>query len=56
MLLLLAALLLVAGAAAGLTAQFHRDLATFIMAALLQGAVWGVAAAIVGRGYNRPSA
>ncbi len=56
MLLLLAALLLVAGAAAGLTAQFHRDLATFIIATLLQGAVWGVAAAIVSRGYNRRSA
>ena len=49
MLLLLAGLLL-AGEAAGLAAQFDRDLPAFIIVALLQGAVWAVAAAIVTRG------
>jgi len=45
--------LLLAGAAGGLAAQFDRDLAAFVIIALVQGAVWAVAAALVLRGGNR---
>ncbi len=41
--------LLLAGEAAGLAAEFNRDLPVFIVAALLQGAVWAAAAAMVTR-------
>jgi len=41
--------LLLAGEAVGLAAQFNRDLPAFIVAALLQGVVWAVAAAIIRR-------
>ena len=44
------ALLLLAGEVFGLFAQFDRDLNRFIIAALLQGGVWAVAAVIVARG------
>jgi len=50
----LLALLLLAGEAFGLLAQFDRDLNRFIIAALLQGAVWAVAAVVVARGARRP--
>jgi len=46
----LPALLLLAGEVFGLFAQFDRDLNRFIIAALLQGGVWAVAAVIVARG------
>ena len=49
------ALLLLAGEALGLVAQLDRNLNGFITAALLQGAVWAVAAVIVARGAGRPS-
>ena len=45
--LLLLAGLLLAGAAGGLAAQFDRDLPAFVIIALVQGAVWAVAAAVV---------
>ena len=48
------ALLLLAGEAFGLLAQFDRDLNRFIIAALLQGGVWAVAAVVVARGTRRP--
>ncbi len=41
--------LLLAGEAVGLAAQFNRDLPAFIVAALLQGAAWAVAATIIRR-------
>jgi alpha-1,6-mannosyltransferase len=47
--LLLSAGLLVAGEAAGLAAQYQRDLTGFIIAATLQGAVWALAATVVTR-------
>src|SRR3984893_18139463 len=50
LLLLLLALLLLTGEAFGLAAQFDRNLIGFIIAALLQGGVWAVAAAVVARG------
>jgi len=54
--LLLLAGLLLAGAAGGLTAQFDRDLTAFVIVALVQGAVWAVAAALVLRGGDeRPA-
>jgi alpha-1,6-mannosyltransferase len=54
--LLLLALLLLTGEAFGLAAQFAHDLAGFIVAALLQGAVWAVAALAVVRGAGeRPA-
>src|SRR5262245_18276567 len=49
------ALLLLGGEALGVLAQFDRDLNRFIAAALLQGAVWSVAAIFVVRGGVRPS-
>jgi len=49
---LLAALLL-AGEAAGLAAQFGRDLTAFIIVAVLQGIVWAAAAAVVTRSADR---
>jgi hypothetical protein len=49
------ALLLLAGEGFGLFAQFDHDLSRFIIAALLQGAVWAVAAIVVARGTARPS-
>ncbi len=49
------ALLLLAGEALGVVAQSHRNLNGFITAALLQGAVWAVAAVFVMRGAGRPS-
>ena len=52
---LLLAFLLLAGEALGLHAQFDRDLNRFIIAALLQGLVWAVAALVVARGTGRPS-
>jgi alpha-1,6-mannosyltransferase len=48
LLLLLAGLLLM-GEAAGLAAQFSHDLPAFIAVALLQGAVWALAALVVVR-------
>jgi len=45
--------LLLAGAAGGLAAQFDRDLPAFVIIALVQGAVWAVAAALVLRGGDR---
>jgi alpha-1,6-mannosyltransferase len=54
--LLLSALLLLTGEAFGLAAQFKHDLAGFIVAALLQGAVWAVAALAVMRSVGgRPA-
>ena len=50
----LLALLLLAGEAFGLLAQFDRDLNRFIIAALLQGTVWAVAAILVANGPRRP--
>jgi alpha-1,6-mannosyltransferase len=49
------ALLLLAGEALGLHAQFDRDLNCFIIAALLQGGVWAGAALVIARGTGRPS-
>ena len=51
--LLLLAGLLLAGAAGGLAAQFDRDLTAFVIVALVQGAVWAVAAALVLRGGDQ---
>ena len=51
--LVLLAGLLLAGAAGGLAAQFDRDLPAFVIIALVQGAVWAVAAALVLRGGDR---
>jgi hypothetical protein len=51
----LLALLLLAGAAFGLHAQLSRNLNGFIIAALLQGAVWAVAAVLIARGAGRSS-
>jgi alpha-1,6-mannosyltransferase len=45
--------LLLAGAAGGLAAQFDRDLRAFVIIALVQGAVWAVAAALVLRGRDQ---
>ena len=45
--------LLLAGAAGGLTAQFERDLPGFVIIALVQGAVWAIAAALVLHGGDR---
>ncbi len=45
--------LLLAGAAGGLAAQFDRDLPTFVIIALVQGAVWAVAAVLVLRGPDQ---
>jgi alpha-1,6-mannosyltransferase len=45
--------LALAGAAGGLAAQFDRDLPAFVIVALVQGAVWAVAAALVLRGRDR---
>jgi alpha-1,6-mannosyltransferase len=54
--LLLLALLLLTGEASGLAAQFEQYLAGFIVAALLQGVVWAVAALAVKRGAGgRPA-
>src|SRR6516162_4381715 len=47
--LLLPAGLLLAGQAGGLAAQLGRDLTAFIVVALLQGAVWAMAATVVMR-------
>jgi alpha-1,6-mannosyltransferase len=49
------ALLLLAGEGFGLVAQFDHDLNRFILVALLQGAVWAVAAIVVARRAARPS-
>jgi hypothetical protein len=51
--LLLLAGLLLAGMAGGLAAQFDRDLPAFVIIALVQGAVWAAAAALVLRGGDR---
>src|SRR5260370_21825694 len=51
--LLLLAGLLLAGAAGGLAAQFDRDLPAFVIIALIQGAVWAFAAALVLHGPNQ---
>ena len=51
----LLALLLLAGEALGLRAQFDRNLNGFIIAALVQGAVWAIAAIVVARRAARPS-
>jgi len=53
-LLLLLALVLLTSEALGLAAQFDRNLSGFIIAALLQGAVWAVAAVVVAHGAGRP--
>jgi len=47
--------LLLAGAAGGLAAQFDRDLSAFVIIALVQGAVWAVAALVLRGGDRRPS-
>jgi len=52
---LLLALLLLAGEAFGLLAQFDHDTGHFIIAVLLQGGIWAVAAVLVARGPARPS-
>jgi alpha-1,6-mannosyltransferase len=39
--------LLLAGAAAGLAAQFNRNIHAFVIIVLLQGAVWAIAAAVI---------
>jgi alpha-1,6-mannosyltransferase len=52
-LLPLLACLLLAGEAAGLAAQFDRDLTAFIIVAILQGIVWAAAAAVVTRNADR---
>src|SRR6516164_5132740 len=52
---LLLALLLLAGEAFGLIAQFDHNLNRFIAAVLLQGGIWAVAAVLVARGPARPS-
>jgi alpha-1,6-mannosyltransferase len=52
-LLSLLACLLLAGEAAGLAAQFDRDLTAFIIVAVLQGIVWAAAAAVVTRSTDR---
>jgi hypothetical protein len=54
--LLLLAGLLLAGEAAGLAAQFDRNITAFIIAVLLQGAIWAVAAAFVTRGSGQQPA
>jgi alpha-1,6-mannosyltransferase len=54
--LLLLGGLLLAGEVVGLSAQFDGNVAAFIVVALLQGAVWAAAAAIVSRGTDRPPA
>ena len=51
---LLLALLLLSGEAFGLLAQFDHDLGRFVIAALLQGAVWAVAAVFIARRVGRP--
>src|SRR5260370_25923006 len=51
--LLLLAGLLLAGAAGGLAAQFDRDLPAFVIIALIQGAVWAFAAALVLHGPDQ---
>jgi alpha-1,6-mannosyltransferase len=48
--------LLLAGVAGGLAAQFDRDLPAFVIIALVQGAVWAAAAALVLRGGDQRSA
>ena len=45
--------LLLAGAAGGLAAQFDRDLPAFVIIALIQGAIWAVAAALVLRSRDQ---
>ncbi|MBV8577520.1 MAG: DUF2029 domain-containing protein, partial [Acetobacteraceae bacterium] len=45
--------LLLAGSAGGLAAQFDRDLPAFVIIALVQGAVWAVAATLVLRGLDQ---
>src|SRR3984893_2858755 len=52
-LLPLLACLLLAGEAAGLSAQFDRDLTAFIIVGILQGIVWAAAAAVVTRSADR---
>jgi alpha-1,6-mannosyltransferase len=52
-LLPLLASLLLAAEAAGLAAQFDRDLTAFIIVAVLQGIVWAAAAAAVTRSTDR---
>jgi alpha-1,6-mannosyltransferase len=52
-LLPLLASLLLAAEAAGLAAQFDRDLTAFIIVAVLQGIVWAAAAAVVTRSTDR---
>jgi alpha-1,6-mannosyltransferase len=47
--------LLLAGAAAGLAAQFDRNLPAFVAIALLQGTVWAAAAVMLRRREWRPS-
>ena len=49
-LILLLALLMLAGEAFGLVAQFDRDISSFIFVALIQGAVWTAAACVAARG------
>jgi hypothetical protein len=50
--LFLLAGLLLAGAMSGLAAQFEGDLTAFVIIALVQGAVWALAAAFVLRGRD----
>lgn len=45
--------LLVAATAGGLAAQFDRDLPAFVIIALIQGAVWAIAAALVLHGRDQ---
>jgi alpha-1,6-mannosyltransferase len=51
--LVLLAGLLLAGGAGGVAVQFDRDLTAFVIVALVQGAVWAVAAALVLRGRDQ---
>jgi len=44
--------LLLAGEAAGVAAQFYRDLSAFVVIALVQGLAWAAASAVVVRGLQ----
>ncbi|MBV8936825.1 MAG: hypothetical protein JO095_13615, partial [Alphaproteobacteria bacterium] len=53
-LLFLLAGLLLAGGGGGVIAQFSRNLPVFVTVALLQGAAWAIAAAVVLRRPDPP--
>src|SRR5215472_7590076 len=52
-LLVLVAVVLLVCEVAGVAAQFDRDLPAFVAIALLQGAAWAAAAAVIARGVRR---